>query len=393
MNPVIGKESSAHSDANPVVPVRSAAGIDSSGGSPEPSLGFGLLQPARRPWWTVAVSFGGQALAVAALVWVGAPMFAPRLQPMHQSLLRFDLAAPPVVPRPRPHPHITPPPPREMARLERTPVPRPEPIKLRPQPTLPTPRVKPVPEPPVVKPVPRPAEAKPVRPAPAPVKMGVFDANEAKATVHRPARTVQTGGFGSAAGVNSHAFGPANVPRLGGFDMAEGAGHGNGHAGARGTPGVVASAGFGSGVAAGTPGRPHGVVSGVSFGDGVSAGTARSRGGSVQASGFDAQAAPAGARRSGPARAVTTPLEVLYKPRPAYTQEARDLHLEGTVLLSAVFPANGPVRVLRVMRGLGHGLDQSAIRAAEQIRFKPKQINGQAVDTTATLAIVFQLAY
>jgi TonB family protein len=58
-----------------------------------------------------------------------------------------------------------------------------------------------------------------------------------------------------------------------------------------------------------------------------------------------------------------------------------------------VFPANGPVRVLRVMHGLGHGLDQSAIRAAEQIRFKPKQVNGQAVDTTATLAIVFQLAY
>ena len=90
---------------------------------------------------------------------------------------------------------------------------------------------------------------------------------------------------------------------------------------------------------------------------------------------------------------AVTPLEVLYKPRPAYTPEARQLHLQGTVLLSAVFEASGQVRVLRVVRGLGHGLDQSAMEAARQIRFKPEQRNGHPVNLTATLAIVFQLAY
>lgn len=391
MNPAIERDVSARSAANPVPPHPESPGSSSEGG--EVSVSFGLLQPPRRPWWTVPLSLGGQASIVALLIWAGVPVFTPRLQPMHQSLLRFELTEPPVTHRP--HPRIVPPPPREIARSERTPVPpmvRSEPQKAVPQPTLPQPRAKPVPQPEVRKaPAPHPVVTQPVRPAP--VKMGVFDASQAHATVKRAARDVQTGGFGSAAGVNSRSFGPANVPRLGGFDLPEGAGRGNGRSGAHGTPGVVASAGFGNGIATGRRGRPQGAVSGVSFGDGVSAGSGRSRRGSVQASGFDAQAAPGPGHHAAATRTVVTPLEVLYKPRPAYTQEARNLHLEGTVLLSAVFPANGPVHVIRVIRGLGHGLDQSAIQAAEQIRFKPKQQNGQPVDTTATLAIVFQLAY
>jgi hypothetical protein len=45
-----------------------------------------------------------------------------------------------------------------------------------------------------------------------------------------------------------------------------------------------------------------------------------------------------------------------------------------------------------VVRGLGHGLDENAIRAAEQIRFKPASQNGQPTDSTAVLHIIFQLA-
>jgi TonB family protein len=48
---------------------------------------------------------------------------------------------------------------------------------------------------------------------------------------------------------------------------------------------------------------------------------------------------------------------------------------------------------VRVVRGLGHGLDEAAIRAAQQIKFNPATSNGQAVDTTATIHVVFQLAY
>jgi TonB family protein len=121
--------------------------------------------------------------------------------------------------------------------------------------------------------------------------------------------------------------------------------------------GTVASAGFGNGVA--TPGNGAGGAGGRS-------------------------------RDAGPAQ---TPIEILFKPRPEYTQEARNKKLEGEVLVRALFTATGKVQVMEVVRGLGHGLDQNAVRAAQQIRFKPAQRDGQAVDMIATVHIVFQLAY
>jgi hypothetical protein len=48
--------------------------------------------------------------------------------------------------------------------------------------------------------------------------------------------------------------------------------------------------------------------------------------------------------------------------------------------------------VLRVVRGLGHGLDDNAVKAAQQIQFKPATRNGQPADSTVFLHIVFQLA-
>jgi hypothetical protein len=51
------------------------------------------------------------------------------------------------------------------------------------------------------------------------------------------------------------------------------------------------------------------------------------------------------------------------------------------------------VRVIGVTKGLGHGLDETAIRAAQQIRFKPALQQGRAVDYPATVHIVFQLAF
>jgi TonB family protein len=75
-----------------------------------------------------------------------------------------------------------------------------------------------------------------------------------------------------------------------------------------------------------------------------------------------------------------------------YTDEARQLRLEGEVLVEVLFTADGQVRPLRVIRGLGHGLDEAAQRAAAQIRFKPAQRDGRAVDSTAVLHVIFQIA-
>ena len=145
-----------------------------------------------------------------------------------------------------------------------------------------------------------------------------------------------------------------------------------------GIKGTVASADFGTGVA--TPGK----------GDG------RSSGKGVQASGFGAQEVAQlkpGSQRTLDSGPPTTSVEILFKPNPAYTEEARGLKLEGEVLLEVLFSASGQLHVNRVVRGLGHGLDENAIAAANKMRFKPALRNGQPMDSTAIVHVVFQLAY
>ena len=59
---------------------------------------------------------------------------------------------------------------------------------------------------------------------------------------------------------------------------------------------------------------------------------------------------------------------LLFKPRPAYTEEARWAHIEGDVELEVLFTGSGNLRVLRVVRSLGYGLEQKAIDAAGKDR-------------------------
>jgi TonB family protein len=138
---------------------------------------------------------------------------------------------------------------------------------------------------------------------------------------------------------------------------------------------VVASTGFGSGVAVqANNSASRGVVRQAGFGDDVPAPpTVQSR--------------PAAA-----AIAKITPAEIISKPNPVYTDEARSKKIEGEVLLEVVFEATGKIHVLRIVRGLGHGLDDAAVHAAEQIRFKPALKDGQPSDQTAVVHIIFQLA-
>lgn len=89
---------------------------------------------------------------------------------------------------------------------------------------------------------------------------------------------------------------------------------------------------------------------------------------------------------------LRSPIEITSKPRPLYTDEARRLHIEGDVVLQVSFRASSEVCVLRVLHGLGHGLDQNAISAASSIRFRPATESGQPVDDVALVRITFQLA-
>jgi TonB family protein len=217
-----------------------------------------------------------------------------------------------------------------------------------------------------------------------PVKTGTLPTtgSAAPATVNLPIEKVQTGGFGDPNGMpgNGDPNKRATIAHLGSPVLPPGLGYGNGTGGANGVRGTVASAGFGNGVAIPPPGGNGG------------SGTGR---GTVQAGGFSDAAVTAEAPKPKQAEAVAAvqPVEILAKPKPQYTDEARKLGLEGEVLVQVVFPATGPVQVVRVIKGLGHGLDEAAIHAAEQIRFKPAQQDGKPVDYPATVHIVFQIAY
>jgi TonB family protein len=63
------------------------------------------------------------------------------------------------------------------------------------------------------------------------------------------------------------------------------------------------------------------------------------------------------------------------------------------VVIDVVFLSNGTIQVNRVVSGLGHGLDEAAVRAAQQITFKPARREGQPVDFPARVRIEFRMAY
>ncbi len=209
------------------------------------------------------------------------------------------------------------------------------------------------------------------------VKLGNMTGSAAPATVKAPVDKVQTGGFGDPNGIPgkgdpNHA---TNVNRFGSPALPGGEGYGNGTGGKNGIPGTVASTGFGNGTA--TP--PTGSAKKATVVAGGFASTDTST---------EAPKKKTGA--SGPADAAP---DILEKPRPEYTAEGRSLRIEGDVRLDVVFLANGTIQINRVVSGLGHGLDEAATRAAQQIKFKPAKRQGEPVDYPAVIRIEFRLAY
>jgi TonB family protein len=337
---------------------------------------FSLLPKTRTPWTEFAFSTGAQALAIAFLVWVRL-LYPTVVSPPEHTFRSIQLVSHPVPLNHAPQPVRVLPQPPLLAQLD------PPTNALRLPAAQPKPRVKIEDDPaPTVSIIPKKLGPLPLNSAPVIPKQGVktnvfSTGSSATPTIARAASQVQTGGFGDPNGIPAKpGQGKAvNIAALGSFDLPSGPGYGNGTGGAKGVPGVVPSAGFGNGTA--TPvSRPRAAAT-------------------VQAGGFgDADVPAAPTVRSRPAESVTRalPAEILSKPTPVYTQEARSLRIEGEVLLEVVLEASGSLRVVKVVRGLGHGLDDNAVKAAEQIRFKPATRDGQPTDSTVVLHIIFQLA-
>jgi len=342
-----------------------------------------FVEERKRNWRSFGLSFAAQSLGVVLLVQFGVINPQQLINPRHNTQ-PIALTAPEPEPQAHPtqnilvkHAPVEPKfvaPKLEMARLD-------TPIHITEKPKVKLAEV----EPPrvVLNNFPAPQNFPKVAPpklAPQ-VQTGVFsEGSSAKPTLAKTVdpRNVQTGGFGEPNGINGTAKGEAKLvaARMGGFDMPTGPGYGNGTGGANGQRGTIASAGFGNCVATQTPNIPSGrAVHQSGFGD------------TRPASELPRQA------KAVPALSPASPVEILSKPVPTYTAEARDLKLEGEVLLEVNFSADGTPNILRVVRGLGHGLDEAAVKAAQRIKYKPAKREGQPVDSVAMLHVVFQLAY
>lgn len=336
---------------------------------------FSLLPESKNPWKEFVLSFGIQGLALTILV--GVRIISPEiLDPPQRAYRVIGL-----VPTPPPVNHAPQPKlvqkPVLVAQLD------PPPAAL----VLPAPQPKPKPK---TEDAPAPEvkiTAKKLEPLPAAgpviprtIRTNVFASTGSSATptTARAPEQVQTGGFGDPHGVPAKATeGKAvNIASLGSFDLPAGPGSGNGTGGAKGARGVVVSTGFGGGVATADtrPAAPRGTVQAGGFG------------------GSDVPAPPTVRARPAEPASKLVQAEILSKPTPIYTEEARRLRIQGEVLLEVVLEASGKLRVVRVVRGLGHGLDDEAVRQAEQIRFKPALRDGQPADSTVVLHIIFQLA-
>jgi TonB family protein len=365
-------------------------GSEKQGGNVSAVPRFGLLGPSaedrKRRRLVLGLSPVFEAVAVGIMSWalMSLPP-SPLLKTAREHVLYFHTIAPDAVKQPprllrRPvlARRAVPVAPRLQKEVVQKP---PEMARLK-VPEISHPKIELPQTPPAPKPVEHFSSPEVLRPAPRQVAMprvGTFNPGSmAKGTVKRPLHEVQTGGFGAADGIpNDPAADSHNhLAQLGSFDLPSGPGQGNGTGGARGVRGTVASAGFGNGIGSGRGARGN---SGPE---------------TVQQGGFGSVVAGKAARTETTAQAApVTPVVILSKPDPVYPLEARRLRIEGEVVLSVLFGSSGNLRVLKVVQGLGHGMDQAAVEAAERIRFKPAERDGRPVDSTALVHIIFQLAY
>jgi protein TonB len=87
----------------------------------------------------------------------------------------------------------------------------------------------------------------------------------------------------------------------------------------------------------------------------------------------------------------TTEPILVHKVEPQYTKEALDAKLEGVVRLSVMIGADGIPSDVKVVRGLGMGLDEKAVEALQQWRFKPATRHAEPIDQKVTAEMNFRL--
>lgn len=144
-------------------------------------------------------------------------------------------------------------------------------------------------------------------------------------------------------------------------------------------PGTIAGLSAPIAIAGGAPGGTGGEP-GLGAGPGRGEGIGPGRGGNT------------GGGEAVPGGNVTVPI-LIFEKKPTYTNDAVRARIEGTVELEAVVMADGSVARPRVVKSLDRGLDQRAIDAVLQWRFRPGRTRdtNEAVNVRITILLAFQL--
>jgi len=338
---------------------------------------FGLLPDPERSPASFLTSFVVNGLIVLIAIYVGSQVKTLVEHKYEETVLIIPTTPPPPakVKLPEPPKIKIPEPPKIEVKLEQPkivmpePKPEPKPIQMEAKVNLPVikaarPSVVLAPQPRAAMTAAMPAQSNTVKASTAPVHLGDTFGVTPNPNATRPATVAAIGNpYGGMQG-------PSVAPH-----------------------GVVGSTGIGNGLKSGSNAGVVGKVAqaGVPGGKGAAPAGGYTGAGKVASAGIPQPVQVAQVQQM-VVQPASTSIEVISKPPVQYTSEARQMRIQGDVVLKVTFTANGQVLVQGVTRSLGHGLDEEARRVAQQIRFRPATRNGQAVDATTTITITFQLA-
>ncbi len=141
-------------------------------------------------------------------------------------------------------------------------------------------------------------------------------------------------------------------------------------------------------------GQPTIKLTAPSNGPGSLAGMGSGRGGGIGSGNGNGYGPGTGGGTGGGAYSegagITDPV-VIYDPDPEFTNAAREAKYQGTVVLWVTIGTDGRAHQITIAKRLGLGLDQKAILAVKQWRFKPARMNGKPVAVRAQISVSFRL--
>jgi TonB family protein len=141
-------------------------------------------------------------------------------------------------------------------------------------------------------------------------------------------------------------------------------------------------------------GDPNGVNGPPSNGTGSGGGIGSGNGGGVGSGSGGGYGPGSGGGFGGGAFRVgggVSPPVPIYKVEPEFTEAARKAKYQGTVLVQIVVGADGRVQDPRVVKAVGLGLDEKALEAVKQWKFKPGMKDGRPVPVYAQIEVTFRL--